>query len=59
VGRLQRTGAGSLASGELVTTAWAPGPQPSIVYRDYSIGADNRGVMTLNFAGSSAKLASR
>ena len=58
VGRFTADGAGNLTSGELVTNgagAGATSPQPFT--GTYSIGADNRGVMTLNFSGSSARLA--
>src|SRR6266852_1694407 len=58
VGRFTADGAGNLTNGELVTNgagAGATSPQPFT--GTYSIGADNRGVMTLNFSGSSARLA--
>src|SRR6195256_305182 len=58
VGRFTADGAGNLASGELVTNGLGAGASsPQSFTGTYSIGADNRGVMTLNFAGSSAKLA--
>src|SRR5467141_2344810 len=58
VGRFAADGAGNLASGELVTNGVGAGASsPQSFTGTYSIGADNRGVMTLNFAGSSAKLA--
>src|SRR5437879_2706029 len=58
VGRFTADGAGNLTSGELVTNGLGPGASsPQSYTGTYSIGADNRGVMTLNFAGSSAKLA--
>src|SRR6266581_4346465 len=58
VGRFTADGAGNLTGGELATNgagAGAVSPQPFT--GTYSIGADNRGVMTLNFSGSSARLA--
>src|SRR3981189_2987168 len=58
VGRFTADGAGNLTSGELVTNGVGAGASsPQSFTGTYSIGADNRGVMTLNFAGSSAKLA--
>ena len=58
VGRFTADGAGNLPSGELVTNSLGAGASsPQSFTGTYSIGADNRGVMTLNFAGSSAKLA--
>jgi len=58
VGRFTADGAGNLPSGELVTNGLGAGASsPQSFTGTYSIGADNRGVMTLNFAGSSAKLA--
>src|SRR5467141_3029272 len=58
VGRFAADGAGNLTSGELVTNGVGAGASsPQSFTGTYSIGADNRGVMTLNFAGSSAKLA--
>jgi hypothetical protein len=59
VGRFTADGAGNLTNGELDTNGIGPGAvlvaQPFT--GTYSIGADHRGVMTLNFAGTSAKLA--
>jgi len=59
VGRFTADGAGTLTSGELDTNGVGAGvalvAQPFT--GTYSIGADNRGVMTLNFSGGSAKLA--
>jgi hypothetical protein len=59
VGRFTADGAGSLTNGEMDTNGVGAGvalvAQPFT--GTYSIGADNRGVMTLNFSGSSAKLA--
>ena len=58
VGRFTADGAGNLTGGELVTNvAGAAATSAQSFTGSYSIGADNRGVMTLNFSGSSAKLA--
>jgi len=58
VGRFTADGAGNLTNGELVTNGVGAGATSAQSFTGtYSIGADNRGVMTLNFAGSSAKLA--
>jgi hypothetical protein len=58
VGRFTADGAGNLTNGELVTnTVGAGATSPQAFTGTYSIGADHRGVMTLNFSGSSAKLA--
>jgi hypothetical protein len=58
VGRFTADGAGNLTNGELVTNAAGAGATSAQAFTGtYSIGADNRGVMTLNFSGSSAKLA--
>src|SRR5882762_3651798 len=58
VGRFTADGAGNLSNGELVTnSAGAGATSPQAFTGTYAIGADNRGVMTLNFSGSSAKLA--
>ncbi len=58
VGRFTADGAGNLTSGELVTNGAGAGATSAQAFTGtYSIGADNRGVMTLNFSGSSAKLA--
>jgi len=58
VGRFTADGAGNLTGGELATNAVGAGAvSPQAFTGTYSIGADNRGVMTLNFSGSSAKLA--
>src|SRR5258708_6803867 len=58
VGRVTADGAGKLTRGELVTNrVGARAPRPPSFSRTHSIGADHRGVMTLNFSGSSAKLA--
>jgi hypothetical protein len=59
VGRFTADGAGSVTNGEMDTNGVGAGvalvAQPFT--GTYSIGADNRGVMTLNFSGGSAKLA--
>ena len=59
VGRFTADGAGNLTNGELETNG--VGARAALVAQSftgtYSIGADNRGLMTLNFSGSSAKLA--
>src|SRR6266403_1504625 len=58
VGRFTADGAGNLTNGELVTNGVGAGAtSPQAFTGTYAIGADNRGVMTLNFSGSSAKLA--
>jgi hypothetical protein len=59
VGRFTADGAGNLTNGELDTNGIGPGAVLSAqaFTGTYSIGSDNRGVMTLNFAGTSAKLA--
>jgi hypothetical protein len=57
VGRFAADGAGNLSSGELDTNAVGGGGAAQSFTGTYSIGADNRGVMILNFSGSSAKLA--
>jgi hypothetical protein len=57
VGRFTADGAGNLTNGELDTnTVTAAGAAQSFT-GTYSIGNDNRGVMTLNFSGSSTRLA--
>jgi hypothetical protein len=57
VGRFTADGAGNLTNGELDTNAVSGGGAAQSFTGTYSIGADHRGVMTLNFSGSSAKLA--
>jgi hypothetical protein len=58
LGRFTADGAGNLTGGELVTNGVGAGATSAQSFTgSYSIGADNRGVMTLNFSGSSAKLA--
>jgi hypothetical protein len=58
VGRFTADGAGNLTNGELVTNGVGAGAaSPQSFTGTYTIGADNRGVMTLSFSGSSAKLA--
>ena len=58
VGRFTADGAGNITNGELVTNGVgvaAAGPQTFT--GTYSIGADKRGLMTMNFSGSSARFA--
>jgi hypothetical protein len=57
VGRFTADGAGNLTNGQLDNNAVGGGGAAQSFTGTYSIGADNRGVMTLNFSGSSAKLA--
>ena len=57
VGRFTANGAGNLTNGELDTNTVSGGGANQSFTGTYSIGADNRGVMTLNFSGSTAKLA--
>jgi len=58
VGRFTADGAGNVTNGELVNNTVGTGTTSAQSFTGtYSIGADNRGVMTLNFSGSSAKLA--
>ena len=57
VGRFTADGAGSVTNGELDNNAVGGGGAAQSFTGTYSIGADNRGAMTLNFSGSSAKLA--
>ena len=59
VGRFTADGAGNLTNGELDTNGIGPGTVlvAQSFTGTYSIGADHRGVMTLNFSGSTAKLA--
>lgn len=58
VGRFTADGAGNLTNGEVVTSGVGGGATSAQAFiGTYSIGADNRGVMTLNFSGSSARLA--
>jgi Domain of unknown function (DUF4082)/Putative Ig domain/Bacterial Ig domain len=57
VGRFTADGAGNLTNGELDTNAAGGGAAAQPFTGTYSIGADNRGVMTLNISGSSARLA--
>src|SRR5947207_7289202 len=57
VGRFTADGAGNLTSGELDTNGVGGGSAAQTFTGSYSIGADNRGVMTLNFSGRMAKLA--
>jgi hypothetical protein len=57
VGRFTADGAGNLTNGELDTNTVGGGGAAQLFTGTYSIGADHRGVMTLNFSGSSARLA--
>src|SRR6266446_5684162 len=57
VGRFTADGAGNLTNGELDTNDVAGARAAQSFTGTYSIGNDNRGVMTLNFSSSSAKLA--
>jgi hypothetical protein len=57
VGRFTADGAGNLTNGELDTNTAGGGGAAQAFTGTYSIGAANRGMMTLNFSGSSAKLA--
>jgi hypothetical protein len=57
VGRFTADGAGNLTNGQLDTNAVSGGGAAQSFTGTYSIGADNRGTMTLNFPGSSARLA--
>src|SRR5258707_11181207 len=56
-GRFTADGAGNLTNGELDTNTVAGGGAAQSFTGTYSIGNDNRGVMTLNLSSSSAKLA--
>src|SRR5258708_6365350 len=57
VGRFTADGAGNLTNGELDTNTVGSGAAAQSFTGTYAIGADNRGVMTLNIGGGSAKLA--
>jgi hypothetical protein len=59
VGRFTADGVGNLTNGELDTNGVGSGAAltAQAFTGSYSIGADNRGLMTLNFSGSTAKLA--
>src|SRR5258708_24230472 len=57
VGRFTADGAGNLTNGELDSNRVGGGGAAQAFTGTYSIGADHRGVMTLNFSGSSTKLA--
>ncbi|HEX9345081.1 MAG TPA: hypothetical protein VF900_04105, partial [Candidatus Acidoferrum sp.] len=57
VGRFTADGAGNLTNGQLDTNAVGGGGAAQTFTGTYSIGADNRGVITLSLSGSSAKLA--
>jgi hypothetical protein len=58
VGRFTADGAGNLTNGEIDTNGVATGALSAQSFAGtYSIGADNRGVMTLNSSGGSVKFA--
>src|SRR5258707_2264295 len=57
VGRFTADGAGNVTNGELDTNTVGGGAAAQSFTGTYSIGADKRGVMTMNISGSSAKLA--
>src|SRR5258708_24269132 len=57
VGRFTADGAGNVTNGDLDTNTVGGGTAAQSFTGTYSIGADKRGVMTMNISGSSAKLA--
>ena len=57
VGRYTADGAGNLTNGRLDTNTVGGGGAAQPFTGTYSIGADHRGLMTLNFGNSSARLA--
>ncbi len=57
VGRFTADGAGNLSNGELDNNTVGGSVTAQSLTGTYSIGTDNRGVMTLNISGSPAKLA--
>ena len=58
VGRFAADGAGNLTNGELVTNTVGVGATAAQAFTGtYSIGPDNRGVMTLNLSSGTARLA--
>lgn len=57
VGRFTADGAGNVTSGEMDTNTVGGGAAAQAFTGTYSIGADNRGVMTLSISGGSARLA--
>src|SRR5258708_4290718 len=57
VGRFTADGAGNVTNGELDTNTVGGGTAAQSFTGTYSIGADKRGVMTMNISGSSAELA--
>jgi hypothetical protein len=57
VGRFTADGAGNLGNGELDTNTVSGGVTAQPFTGTYSIGADHRGVMTLNISGGTAKFA--
>jgi hypothetical protein len=56
VGRFTADGGGNLSNGELDNNTVGGGSAAQSFTGTYSIGADNRGVMTLNLSGGSARL---
>jgi hypothetical protein len=56
-GRFTADGAGNVTNGELDTNTVGGGAAAQSFTGTYAIGADNRGVMTLNIGGGSARLA--
>jgi trimeric autotransporter adhesin len=58
VGRFAADGTGNLTSGEIDTNGVGTGALTAQSFTGtYTIGADNRGTMTMNFSGGSAKFA--
>ncbi|HXC48920.1 MAG TPA: N,N-dimethylformamidase beta subunit family domain-containing protein [Candidatus Sulfotelmatobacter sp.] len=57
VGRFTADGGGNLTNGEMDINAVGGGTAAQSLTGTYSIGADNRGMMTLNLPGGSTKLA--
>jgi hypothetical protein len=58
LGRFTADGVGNLTNGELVTNTVGLGATAAQAFTGtYSIGPDNRGVMTLNLSGGTARLA--
>src|SRR5690349_11106901 len=57
VGRFTADGAGNLTNGEMDTNGVSGGATAQAFTGTYAIGADHRGVMTMDIGGSIAKLA--
>src|SRR3981081_569666 len=57
IGRFTADGAGNLSNGQLDANTVGGGGAAQPFTGTYSIGADHRGLMTLNFGNSSARLA--